>query len=70
MKAGDYVIAVDGFDMAPRIRVVMEATKNGCICRTAESDLGLVFRSSDVRLATKDEYKNWQQQNIAFILED
>jgi hypothetical protein len=72
MKPGTYVIAMDGFDVIPRLRVVMEETKDGVVCRTVESDndFGMLFRKGDLRPATMAEFTQWQRQNIGFILEE
>lgn len=70
MKVGDYVFVRDGFDITPRLRVVMEINKRGIVCRTAESDIGLLFWPQHVQLAEPADFQKWQRQNLGFVWED
>lgn len=69
----DYVFAIDGYDhpdYGPRMRVVTAIVPGGYVCRTVESDLGILFRHEQLRPATKEEISKWRHSNMAFELKD
>jgi len=77
MKIGDFVFPIDGKDMrgkdtpGPRMRVVLEVLKDGCVCGTVEGGIGLLFRTDELHPASEKEIAAYQPvELLGFDLEN